>query len=127
MGRWRDALRFTSTQPFLTIAIAAMLALGIGGATAMFSAVQGVLLKPLPYEHPEALVWMFGALRQADSAAVSPPDFLDYRARQHVFRSLGAMVIAPSTVNVARPRGPERLSMATVSAGLITTLGGAAR
>ncbi len=123
MGRWRDALRFTSTQPFLTIAIAAMLALGIGGATAMFSAVQGVLLKPLPYEHPEALVWMFGAFRQADSAAVSPPDFLDYRAREHVFRSLGAMVIAPSTVNVARPRGPERLSMATVSAGLITTLG----
>ena len=72
MGRWRDALRFTSTQPFLTIVIAAMLALGIGGATAMFSAVQGVLLKPLPYEHPEALVWMFGAFRQADSAAVSP-------------------------------------------------------
>ena len=66
---------------------------------------------------------MFGAFRQADSAAVSPPDFLDYRAREHVFRSLGAMVIAPSTVNVARPRGPERLSMATVSAGLITTLG----
>ena len=123
MGRWRDALRFTSTQPFLTIAIAAMLALGIGGATATFSAVQGVLLKPLPYEHPEALVWMFGAFRQADSAAVSPPDFLDYRAREHVFRSLGAMVIAPSTVNVARPRSPERLSMATVSAGLITTLG----
>jgi hypothetical protein len=93
-----------------------MLALGIAGATAMFSAVQGCTAQAAAYERPGELVWMFGAFRQADSACVSPPDFLDYRARQHVFRSLGAMVIAPTTVNVARPSGPERLSMATVSA-----------
>ena len=123
MSHARDALRFVFKQPSLTTVVAAMLALGIGGATAMFSAVQGVLLKPLPYERPGELVWMFGAFRQADSASVSPPDFLDYRTRQHVFRSLGAMVIAPTTVNVARPSGPERLSMATVSAGLLSTLG----
>jgi putative ABC transport system permease protein len=66
---------------------------------------------------------MFGAFKLADSAAVSPPDFLDYRAREHLFRSLSAMVIAPMTVNVVRAHGPERLNMATVSAGLITTLG----
>ena len=123
MSHARDALRFVFKQRSLTTVVAAMLTLGIGGATAMFSAVQGVLLKPLPYERPGELVWMFGAFRQADSASVSPPDFLDYRTRQHVFRSLGAMVIAPTTVNVARPSGPERLSMATVSAGLLSTLG----
>ena len=38
-----------------------MLALGIGGATAMFSVVRAVLLKPLPYERPHELVWMFGS------------------------------------------------------------------
>jgi putative ABC transport system permease protein len=100
-----------------------MLALGIGGATAMFSVVRAVLLRPLPYERPNELVWMFGSFRQADSAAVSPPDFLDYRARNTVFASLGAMVIGPQSVTVMQPGGPERLTAATVSAGLITTLG----
>jgi putative ABC transport system permease protein len=123
MAWWRDAFRFTSRQPFFTILVVTMLTLGIGGATAMFSAVRGVLLKPLPYERPDELVWMFGAFRLADSAAVSPPDFRDYRAREQVFQSLGAMVIAPTTVNVVRSGGPERLNLAIVSAGMITTLG----
>ena len=89
----------------------------------MLSAVRGVLLKPLPYEQPEELVWMYGAFWLNASAAVSPPDFLDYRARTQVFESLGAMMIAPTMVTVAKASGPERLNMAYVSAGLITTLG----
>ncbi len=123
MAHWRDACRIASRQPFFTLLIVTMLTLGIGGATAMFSAVRGVLLKPLPYEQPEELVWMYGAFRLNDSAAISPPDFLDYRARNQVFESLGAMVIAPNMVTVAKGSGPERLNMASVSAGLITTLG----
>ena len=66
---------------------------------------------------------MYGAFRLNDSAAISPPDFLDYRAGNQVFESLGAMVIAPNLVTVPKGSGPERLSMAYVSAGLITTLG----
>ena len=54
-----------------------MLTLGIGGATAMFSAVRGVLLEPLASQQPEELVWMYGAFRLNNSAAISPPDFLD--------------------------------------------------
>ena len=54
---------------------------------------------------------------------MSPPDFLDYRARNSAFASLGAMAIAPQSVTVVRPSGPERLNAATVSAGLITALG----
>lgn len=123
MAHWRDAWRIAARQPLFTLLIVTMLTLGIGGATAMFSAVRGVLLKPLPYGQPEALVWMYGAFRLADSAAVSPPDFLDYRARTQVFESLGAMAIAPTMVTVAKGSGPERLNMASVSAGLITTLG----
>jgi putative ABC transport system permease protein len=123
MAHWRDAFRIASRQPFFTLLIVTMLTLGIGGATAMFSAVRGVLLKPLPYEQPEVLVWMYGAFRLGDTAAVSPPDFLEYRARNQVFESLGAMVIAPNTVTVAKASGPDRLNMVYVSAGLITTLG----
>ena len=66
---------------------------------------------------------MYGEFRLNDSAAISPPDFLDYRARNQVFESLGAMVIGPNMVTVAKGSGPERLNMASVSAGLITTLG----
>jgi putative ABC transport system permease protein len=123
MAHWRDAFRIASRQPFFTLLIVAMLTLGIGGAIAMFSAVRGVLLKPLPYGQPEQLVWMYGAFRLNDSAAISPPDFVDYRARNQVFESLGAMVIGPSMVTVAKGSGPERLNMASVSAGLISTLG----
>ena len=123
MGHIRHALRFVGRQPAFSGAVVLMLALGVGGATAMFSIVRAVLLKPLPYERPGELVWMFGSFSQADSAAVSPPDFLDYRARSTAFSSLGAMVIGPQSVTVVHPSGPERLNAATVSAGLITTLG----
>ena len=123
MGHIRHALRVVGRQPAFSGAVVLMLALGVGGATAMFSIVRAVLLKPLPYERPGELVWMFGSFSQADSAAVSPPDFLDYRARSAAFSSLGAMVIGPQSVTVVHPSGPERLNAATVSAGLITTLG----
>jgi putative ABC transport system permease protein len=123
MGELRYALRGIKRQPLFTVIVVTMLTLGVGGATAMFSVVRGVLLKPLPYDHADELVWMYGAFKLADAAAVSPPDFLDYRARNQVFQSLGAMVIGPSAVTVARAGGPERLNAASVSAGLITTLG----
>ena len=123
MRHLRHALRLAIRQPSFTGIVVLMLALGVGGATAMFSVIRAVLLKPLPYGDPDALVWMFGAFRLNDSAAVSPPDFLDYRAKNTAFSSLGAMLIAPQTVTVVRSSGPERLTAAHVSAGLISTLG----
>jgi putative ABC transport system permease protein len=119
----RHALRLAARQPLFTALVVLMLTLGVGGTTAMFSVMRAVLLKPLPYAEPNELIWMFGAFRLNDSAAVSPPDFLDYRTRNKVFSSLGAMLIAPQTVTVARPAGAERLNAAMVSAGLIRTLG----
>ena len=85
MNDVRYAFRLIARQPGFACVVIATLALGIGGATAMFSIVHGVLLEPLAYEDPDRLVWMFGAFRENDSAAVSPPDFLDYRSQQDVF------------------------------------------
>lgn len=123
MNDARFALRLLGRQPGLAAVIIATLALGIGGATTMFSVVNGVLLRPLAYEEPGELVWMFGAFSANDSAAVSPPDFLDYRERNPVFSSLGAMMISPSGATVSGPEGPERLQASRVTAGLISTLG----
>ena len=77
----RYAFRLIRRQPMFAALVIATLTLGIGASTSMFSVVNGVLLKPLPYSGADRLVWMYGAFRGSDSAAVSPPDFVDYRNR----------------------------------------------
>jgi putative ABC transport system permease protein len=119
----REALRRVARQPAFAVLVIATLALGIGAATAMFAVIHGVLLKPLPYSNPHRLVWMYGAFRDSQMAAVSPPDFLDYRNRNDVFESLGAMAIGVSKVTVADSDGPSRVQASAVSAGLLSTLG----
>jgi putative ABC transport system permease protein len=123
MNDIRYAFRLIARKPGFASVVVATLALGIGGATAMFSIVYGVLLEPLPYHEPDRLVWMFGAFRGNDSAAVSPPDFLDYRSEQDAFSSIAAMMIVPAGVTVAAPGGPERLLAGRTSAAMLTTLG----
>jgi putative ABC transport system permease protein len=124
---WRDfryTLRLISRQPGFASLVILTLTLGIGASTSMFAVVRGVLLEPLPYGEPDRLVWMFGAFRLSDSAAVSPPDFLDYRRRNRVFEPIAAMEIAPSAVTVGGTT-PARMQASGVSAGLMTTLGAA--
>ena len=123
---WQDAryaVRLMGRQPLFATVVIVTLTLGIAASTTMFSVVNGVLLKPLPYADAERLVWMFGAFRSSDSAAVSPLDFLDYRRQNERFERLAAMSIAPGSVTVSGGREPVRLRASTVSAGLITTLG----
>lgn len=125
-GRMRDvryAFRLIRRQPMFAALVIATLTLGIGASTSMFSVVNGVLLKPLPYSDPDRLVWMYGAFRGSDSAAVSPADFVDYRNRNEVFERLGAMAISPGSVTVSGSGAPVRMRASRVSAELISTLG----
>jgi putative ABC transport system permease protein len=119
----RYAFRLIRRQPMFAALVIATLTLGIGAATAMFSVVDGVLLKPLPYRDPASLVWIYGSFRGSDSAAVSPPDFADYRNRNEVFERLGAMAISPTNVTVSGSRAPVRLRASQVSAELFSALG----
>ena len=100
----RYALRLIRRQPTFAALVIATLTLGIGASTGMFAVVHGVLLTPLPYGDPDRLVWMYGSFRGSDAAAVSPPDFVDYRNRNEVFERLGAMEISPSSVTVGSSR-----------------------
>jgi putative ABC transport system permease protein len=120
---FRYALRLASRNRGFAVVVVSTLAIGIGAATAMFSVVHGVLLKPLPYGEPDRLVWMYGSFRINDSASVSPLDFIDYRERNTAFEALGAMMISPSGVTVAGASGPERLRASTITSGLIAALG----
>src|SRR6185436_1500653 len=119
----RYAFRLIRRQPMFAALLIATLTLGIGASTGMFSVVNGVLLKPLPYGDPARLVWMYGSFRGSDSAAVSPPDFVDYRNRNEVFERLGAMTVSPQSVTVSGSGEPVRLRASRVSAELLSTLG----
>jgi predicted permease len=96
-----------------------MLALGIGATTAIFSIVEGVLLRPLPFPHPERLMALTDILQGADltgngDAGVTAPDIQNYTRDTHSFESLGGYTQAgyelsgigePAQVNVARLSG----------------------
>jgi putative ABC transport system permease protein len=89
----------------------------------MFTIVNTVLLRPLPYPDSHRLVWMYGSFALNDSAAISPPDFLDYRDSNQVFSSMGATTIGTGTVSLSGPEGPEQAGAGRVSADLFATLG----
>ena len=86
----RYALRSFRRNPGFTVIVVVTLALGIGLNTAVFSIVNGVLLRPLPYADAERLVWGHSEFSGGKNASVSPPDYLDYRAENTVFTHLAA-------------------------------------
>src|SRR5215813_11546836 len=86
----RYAARMMIKQPlFFGIAVIA-LALGIGANTAIFTVVNGVLLRALPYDHPDQLVWLWDTLPQLPTAPTSVPEFLDWKDQNKSFEHLAA-------------------------------------
>jgi predicted permease len=99
-GRWlrdllddaRHGLRMLAKNPGFTAVAVLTLALGIGANTGIFSVVNTVLLRPLPYKDADRLVavWSYNRARGFDNDQVSPLDFADWRSQNHVFEDLGA-------------------------------------
>ena len=89
---FRYSVRTMLRNPSFTVVAILTLALGIGATTAVFSVVNGVLLRPLPYVDPDRLVWIHDGMTKFDrtgwSACVA--DFLVWRKRSHSFESLAA-------------------------------------
>jgi putative ABC transport system permease protein len=84
----RFGIRGLLKQPAFTALLIVTLALGIGTNTAMFSVINEVLLRPLPYTQPDRLVWMNEAGDEVSNRMLSYPNFVDWRERNHVFESL---------------------------------------
>ncbi|HUF11520.1 MAG TPA: ABC transporter permease, partial [Longimicrobiales bacterium] len=117
----RYGIRQMLETPGFTIVAVLTLAFGIGATSAIFSVVNGVMLKPLAYPEPERLVRVFELLPQYGRFAVAPANFLDWRARTNAFERTAAFGSGSATYVAAG--GPERLINANVSWDLFETLG----
>ncbi len=85
----RFAVRTLWKSPGFTTVVVLTLAIGIGGNTAIFSIVNGVLLNPLPLSDPEQLVGIHESKPNFADGSISFPNFLDWRKDNHTFASMG--------------------------------------
>jgi putative ABC transport system permease protein len=112
----RYGLRSLLKRPGFTAIALVALALGIGANTAIFSLVNAVVLRPLPFPESERLVWMWGNIRNGGNrASVSPLDFLDYRSQNKTFEHFAASGTLPNAVNITGNGDPERLPASIVT------------
>jgi putative ABC transport system permease protein len=119
----RYGVRVLLKSPGFTAVAVIALALGIGANTAVFSVVNTVLLKPLPYKDSDRLILMFGASLESGrvGGSVSPPDFLDYREQNTTLERLAA--VSNASFSLTGGTEPERIQSARVSEGFFETLG----
>jgi putative ABC transport system permease protein len=119
----RYGLRMLARSPAFTIIAVLALALGIGANSAMFSVVNTVLLRPLPYKSPDALVMVWDDQTHLGfpKDTPSPANFLDWREQNTVFEGMAAM--AERSFNLTGAGEPERFDGHRVSANLFSLLG----
>jgi putative ABC transport system permease protein len=119
----RYALRMLAKNPAFTAIAVVALALGIGANTAIFSVVNAVLLRPLPFKHPEQLVmlWENAAHLGFPKDTPSPANFLDWQKQAQSFTGMAAMV--ERSFNLTGVGEPERLEGRRISANLFDLLG----
>ena len=119
----RHAIRSLLRTPGFTVVTILTLALGIGANTAIFSIVNGVILRPLAYPRPEQLMYLttqfpaFGF----DQFWVSPPEYFEFREINQSFSSVGAFTTGE--VNLTAGDRALRVRSAAVDEGLLTALG----
>lgn len=107
---WQDlryGARMLAKKPGFTLLIIITLALGIGANTAIFSAVNAVLLRPLPFEQPEQLVMAYTSTPQEERNFVAYPDLQDWQQQSQSFSQLAGFV--PQSVNLTGRGEPARL------------------
>ncbi len=122
---WQDvrhAARTLRKHPGFAAAAVVTIALGIGGTTAIFSVVNGVLINPLPYPDPDGLVRIVHAIGGTDQPYFNDAIYATYTENTQTFQDLG--VWSPgATATVTGQGDPEEVRTLTASQGVLTTLG----
>ena len=121
MNDLKFAFRQLWQSPGFTAVAVAMLALGIGANTAIFSVINGVLLKPLPYRDPGQLIRVFESSVGQPRFPMSAGDFQDYRAQNSTLTGLA--LYTRLDLELSKDDQPELLSGLRVTAGFFDVLG----
>jgi putative ABC transport system permease protein len=122
----RYGVRMLWKNPSFTAVAVLTLALGIGANTAIFSVVNAVLLRPLPYPRADELVTIYNTQGDESRWPFSPEAYLDLKSRNRVFTDVAAISNKGWPVNLTGAGDPERLQGYRVSANLFPVLGVAA-
>jgi predicted permease len=121
---WQDlryGLRMLARSPGFAAVAILTLALGIGANTAIFSIVNGVLLNPLPFPHPQELTVLYEHTANFEQFSISYPNFLDWQRTNSTFASMAAY--RSEDFNITGSGEPERVSGGMVSAEFFRILG----
>ncbi|MGI8732772.1 MAG: ABC transporter permease [Pyrinomonadaceae bacterium] len=121
---WKDiryGVRNLFKHPGFTAIVIVTLAVGIGASSAIFSVVNTVLLRPLPYAQAERLVVVQELSKEGKRVQVTPANFLDWRAQNTVFEQLAAILTRPA--NLALADQAERIDLAMTSANFFSVFG----
>jgi putative ABC transport system permease protein len=117
----RHAARSLRRSPGFTVAAVLTLALGIGANAAIFSVLDAVVLRPLPYRDPERLVGVWNSWTDTPRATLSSLEYFDYREQLRSFEQFGVMAGGALTLTGAGE--PARLPIGVVSHGVLPALG----
>jgi len=119
----RNGIRSLWKQPGFSFIVITVLALGIGANTAIFSVVNGVLLRPLPYRNSDQLVMIWGNFLKLniERLAAKPAEYEDYRAQGQIFEQVAAF--ESLSLNLSGEAQAERITGARVTTNLFSMLG----
>src|SRR5262245_61741872 len=123
MNDLKFAFRQLRKNPGFSAVAVLTLALGIGACTAIFSVVNAVLLRPLPFAEPERLLWLGGWVGGDKEQGVTPADFLDYREQSRSFAQLAASISDSIPMNLSGGGEPERLKGGAVTVNYLDVFG----
>ena len=116
----RYGIRGLLKRPGFTAVAIVTLALGIGANTAIFSVVNAVVLRPLPYSEPDRLVTLWETIPGSDRRSVAPGNFADWRSQNETFQDLAATFYGNFNLTSGEP---ERIDGATITSSLMSVLG----
>jgi putative ABC transport system permease protein len=120
----RYGIRSLAKNPGFTIAAVLTLTLGIGANTAIFSVIENVLLRPLPYPQPERLVEIWNTYEpQVPRAGLSPGDYADWQKQNQSFSEMGAYARISQGFNLTGEGEPQRILAGFASSELFPMLG----
>src|SRR5262249_2669895 len=118
----RYALRMLIKKPGLTVVAVVTLALGIGANTAIFSVLNALILRPLPFKEPDKLVQVWETVSHLgkNSVQASYPNFADWREQNQVFEQMA--IYSDSAFTLTGTTEPERVQGAIVSPAFFSML-----